>query len=140
MSIVNTEMSMLGGTASPLRLRMQRHDFGRTNIFSLFTEDGKAAAKTVGVGPVTRDQEIPTLVSLDQMACQILMDDLYAAGFRPTEAQGGNDQVQALKDHLADMRDLALGAASQHKIYMPTRQKEIEHYNKMADAKMAGVS
>lgn len=40
-------------------------------------------------------------------ACQALMDNLYAAGFRPTEAAGSAGQREALERHLEDMRTIA---------------------------------
>lgn len=37
---------------------------------------------------------------------QRLMDDLFRLGYRPTEAHAGDARVQAMKDHLEDMRRL----------------------------------
>lgn len=44
--------------------------------------------------------------SLGPTAAQQLMDDLWAAGVRPTEGQGSAGQIGAVQAHLADMRKL----------------------------------
>jgi hypothetical protein len=44
----------------------------------------------------------------DKLIClQGLMDDLWRLGYRPTEAHAGDARVQALNDHLEDMRAIA---------------------------------
>jgi hypothetical protein len=48
----------------------------------------------------------PTIRMHEQTA-QMLMDQLYAAGFRPTEAVDSRGELVATKAHLADMRALA---------------------------------
>jgi hypothetical protein len=48
----------------------------------------------------------PTFV-LDNDAAQYLMDNLFAAGFRPSEATGSAGQREALEQHLEDMRTIA---------------------------------
>jgi|SRR5579859_1101849 len=47
----------------------------------------------------------PTL-ELDGRAAQSLMDALWNEGLRPTEAKYPSEHVNALRDHLADMRKL----------------------------------
>jgi hypothetical protein len=44
--------------------------------------------------------------SLNQTDAQRLMDELYAAGVRPTEAAGSVGQLGAVQAHLQDMRKL----------------------------------
>lgn len=47
----------------------------------------------------------PTL-TIDNTAAQTLIDDLWAAGFRPTEGAGSAGQLAATQKHLEDMRTL----------------------------------
>lgn len=46
----------------------------------------------------------PAPFHLDNHAAQHLMDDLYRLGFRPTDAQVSAGQLEALQDHLTDMK------------------------------------
>ena len=70
-----------------------------------YTHDGH---QTVGmVQPlVVEDHErgmpIKPIGTVDEGACQHLMDDLWAAGFRPTNEPSG----EGIKAHLKDMRTL----------------------------------
>jgi hypothetical protein len=42
--------------------------------------------------------------------CKQLMDDLYAMGFRPTDAADNAGELKATKAHLKDMRDIVANA------------------------------
>ena len=44
------------------------------------------------------------VMTLDREACQIMLDDLYRAGFRPSAHVG--DEPSSVKAHLGDMRRL----------------------------------
>lgn len=41
---------------------------------------------------------------IDPTAAQVLMDDLWAAGLRPTEGKGSAGSLKATEKHLEDMR------------------------------------
>jgi hypothetical protein len=45
--------------------------------------------------------------SLDDVASQVLMDDLWACGVRPTEGSGSAGSLKATENHLDDMRKIA---------------------------------
>jgi hypothetical protein len=45
-------------------------------------------------------------VEIDTKAAQVLMDDLYACGIRPTEGAGSAGSFEAQRRHLEDMRSL----------------------------------
>jgi hypothetical protein len=51
----------------------------------------------------------PALFSLPPSAAQTLMDDLWAAGVRPTEGAGSAGAMAAVQKHLEDMRKIAFG-------------------------------
>ena len=46
---------------------------------------------------------MPT-ASISMQAAQILMDDLWSSGLRPTEGAGSAGSLRATEKHLADMR------------------------------------
>lgn len=46
----------------------------------------------------------PPTFSLSLTSAQILMDDLWNCGLRPTEARDGNEVIAAIKAHLADVQ------------------------------------
>ncbi len=48
----------------------------------------------------------PPILWLDKGQCQQLMDDLWAAGTRPTEGSGSAGSLAATERHLSDMRHL----------------------------------
>ncbi len=50
--------------------------------------------------------ESPSWIDLDNDSAQQLMDELWYAGFRPTEGSGSAGSLAATERHLADMRSL----------------------------------
>ena len=56
--------------------------------------------------------EIPKALPLDQKEAESLMDALWRAGIRPTRcADSEKGQLEAVRDHLKDMRQIAFSAA-----------------------------
>lgn len=49
---------------------------------------------------------VEPLMNLSNSEAQMLIDELYAAGLRPSQAMGSAGQLEAVKFHLADMREL----------------------------------
>lgn len=45
-------------------------------------------------------------MNITMVDAQVLMDELYAAGVRPTEGAGSPGQIAAMKEHLSDLRRL----------------------------------
>lgn len=72
-----------------------RHDFYRAT-----------PASYVASNPATANPDGP-LLRLDRRAAQHLMDDLYRAGFRPTDEAG---EVKAAKRHIESLEKLATTA------------------------------
>ena len=49
----------------------------------------------------------PPMMELSHDEAQMLMDELFAAGMRPSEDTGSTGQLAALQKHLEDMRAIA---------------------------------
>lgn len=52
-------------------------------------------------------QYTPPLVNLDMGTAQMLMDELWRCGLRPTEGSGSAGAMAAVEKHLDDMRSIA---------------------------------
>lgn len=69
-----------------------------------------AQGNAFGVNVEMREHEpgemVEPTLKIDDKAAQVLIDDLFAAGFRPTEGQGSAGQLKATEKHLDDMRRL----------------------------------
>lgn len=78
------------------------------------TPDGKAqAANPVAFGPqeLREGLKVPTALGLEASDCEALMDALWRAGIRPTRhSQEEKAELEAVRDHLKDMRQIAFSA------------------------------
>ena len=54
--------------------------------------------------------EIRPLLALRMEQAQVLMDDLWNAGVRPTEGAGSAGSMRAAQDHIKDLRRVAFKA------------------------------
>lgn len=95
-----------------LRIRVQKANwFFGTEL--IFYECGYDKA-VVNIGKLLmepfkpRGQAIPdeSRIIMDDKTSQILMDDLWSCGVRPTEGQGSAGAMAATTKHLGDMRTL----------------------------------
>lgn len=77
------------------------------NGVDLLVRDGDA----VGVNVVMERKEPGLMVDptmrISRGAAQMLVDDLWQAGFRPTEGTGSAGSLKATEKHLQDMRKIA---------------------------------
>jgi len=98
-----------------LHIRASRErTFDSINLF-VFNED--TTTHKVYQGKITF-KEVPeggrcdTTLELDRLnltmgnVAQVLMDDLWECGIRPSEGQGSAGQLKAVQDHLTDMRKI----------------------------------
>lgn len=53
-----------------------------------------------------RGEEVQPTALLTEEAAQVLMDDLYSAGLRPTEGKVSDRTLAAQTDHLKDLRSI----------------------------------
>ncbi len=95
-----------------LEIRVQKapHFFGTQMVFFERGFDNKIV--TVGELIMKERKEgvmIPpgSRLEIGDTAIQILMDDLWQCGFRPTEGTGSAGSLRATEKHLEDMRDIA---------------------------------
>lgn len=91
-------------------LRARGDGFGRGVELMLFRSlpDGRLEVAHNPTVQVYSDNELiprAALHCIDRQAAQQLMDDLYAAGIRPTNEQ----DVRGVAAHLEDMRAIAFG-------------------------------
>ena len=94
-----------------LKMRARRADigFGREKIdlyaFQKDSRGGSAAEKLVFVKQEPQFRLEP-FIEIESQEAQVLMDDLWEAGIRPTEARGSAGAMKAVQGHLADMRKI----------------------------------
>ena len=55
---------------------------------------------------VSETTETPEFACISKDTAQILMDDLWTCGIRPTEGQGSAGAMAAVQEHLKDLRKL----------------------------------
>jgi hypothetical protein len=64
------------------------------------------------VSPVKKEIEAgcsydyESLIEVDKNVCQDLVNDLWRLGFRPHEDIGSYGQLEAMKEHIKDLRDV----------------------------------
>jgi hypothetical protein len=59
---------------------------------------------------IADNAERKSLVTMRMQQAQVLMDDLWNAGIRPTEGAGSAGAMRAAQDHIADLRRVAFKA------------------------------
>lgn len=64
------------------------------------------AIKSVEIVETKEMESLGAFCLLSKAAAKELMDDLWRAGVRPTDAVSGDATMQATRDHLDDMRKL----------------------------------
>ncbi len=90
-------------------LRAQQTDWGDYIEFALIV-DHKFAGKMAVAEPATMVERsagmvVPAFASVPRQSAQVLMDDLWRAGLRPTEGDSPGE-LSATRGHLKDMRTL----------------------------------
>jgi len=78
----------------------------------IFLKMGNSVVKDITLEPHVEHCCYEPTFSIDHKAGQQLMDDLWAAGLRPTEAKGGESTLMAVENHLQDMRTLVQSVAN----------------------------
>lgn len=75
----------------------------------------KSVAKPLTLEPVENGEVIgqPTM-NLRPEEAQLLMDELWRCGLRPTEGTGSAGSLAATERHLSDMQHIAMGLLKKH--------------------------
>ena len=89
-----------------MEIRLRRNEWYRG--CQILVKEGNRFVKPIELDEKEHNGEIvsPTLRIEDENA-QTLMDDLWQAGFRPTEGSGSAGSLRATEKHLEDMRKIA---------------------------------
>lgn len=97
------------------KIKARRPDVGfgerGIDLWILLEEDGRFThfAKPPKMQPATEGEYMRPAATISPTAAQVLMDDLWSCGIRPSEGLPTAGQLEAVKYHLEDMRSLALG-------------------------------
>lgn len=79
----------------------------------LLVTHGNSYVSDVTMKTMDTEEYINPAFKLKPAAAQTLMDDLWVAGFRPTEGTGSAGQLAATQRHLEDMRSLIFNRVKQ---------------------------
>ena len=87
--------------------------YGGISILMREPGDVRTGKPTRVVGPLTL-KEIkpgeacgPPTLTMEREELQVLVDDLYQMGFRPSDGEHTTGQLRATENHLNDMRKIA---------------------------------
>ena len=101
---------MMDGDRSHVELRAQRSDYRRSLELMLVQRLG--GGKVAFGKPVEMEEydefvyvSDPTL-QLSEHAAQLLIDDLWTCGYRPSEGTGSVGALKAVQDHVKDLRKI----------------------------------
>lgn len=82
----------------------------KIGIFEIGDSGRRSIAKTVTFEEIQENVVIPEsqspLLHINQESAQLLMNDLWHLGVRPSDGTGSTGQLQATEKHLEDMRKL----------------------------------
>lgn len=91
-----------------LEVRIKRDPWRKTIGFAIIDDSNefKSVAQPLIMHDVNLHDEITPAFELHDEEAQLLLDELWRAGFRPTEGVENLGQLKATQDHLADMKKL----------------------------------
>lgn len=81
-----------------------------TNTFDMYlspaeaTQSGRRFAQSPEMVVVGEGNYTPPMLALRPVEAQTLLDELWRAGLRPKDGSGSAAQVEALRDHINDLR------------------------------------
>lgn len=73
----------------------------------LLVRDGTQYGIRVEMQPRGDGQNLDPTLTISETAAQVLMDDLWAAGIRPTEGAGSAGAMRRAEAHIEDLRKIA---------------------------------
>lgn len=91
-------------------IRVREIDFFNEFVVGIFEIDNnnKIVAEAVNIVMERKDPNTTSSspMKLKKEAAQVLMDDLWHCGIRPSNGEGSVGQIGALKEHLSDLRTI----------------------------------
>lgn len=98
-------------------IRAQAAPWSNGVELAIFSDDKKTRVKEVCLERVDDHSALVTEPSFEMSkdVAQVLMDDLWHAGLRPTEGTGSAGALRAVERHLEDMRTLVFASQSKPK-------------------------
>ena len=91
------------------RIQRDLHRMGCHMTFGMRHEDGRVDAVTeLKFEPIESGMVVPldAIFQLPDELGQTMIDELWQAGFRPSQAPVGEGRAQAMTEHLKDLRAL----------------------------------
>ena len=76
------------------------------NDIELLIRQGSCVARPIIMEKYDDGNYCPPTTSIKLDSAQVLMDDLWNAGVRPTEGSGSSGSLRATESHLSDMRKI----------------------------------
>ena len=73
-------------------------------------QNGDTKVATIQWETISANAEMRPLLLIRKEQAQVLMDDLWNAGIRPTEGAGSAGAMRAAEHHIADLRRVAFKA------------------------------
>jgi hypothetical protein len=70
------------------------------------TDNRRSVATNITMATVKEGEMIQPSMELSKTSAQLLMDDLWHAGLRPSEGSGSAGSLRATERHLSDMRKI----------------------------------
>jgi hypothetical protein len=91
-----------------LKIRANRDPWSRFVELAVIFDQGKKtfSAKRLEIVEHDPSMVVEPFISIYPGAAQLLMDDLWQAGIRPSEGTGSAGALAATQDHLKDIRRL----------------------------------
>ncbi len=77
-----------------------------SNSIELLIKDGESVATNIIMTKFDRDVYVDPSLKLSNESAQLLIDELWKAGLRPSEGTGIAGSLKATERHLEDMRTL----------------------------------
>ena len=79
-------------------------------VFGPRLNNGDTRVGTIQWETISENAEMKPLILMRNDQAQVLMDDLWNAGIRPTEGAGTAGAMRAAEHHIADLRRVAFKA------------------------------
>lgn len=89
----------------PTEIRARAEPYA--DAIGIFIQQGKSAARQIVMETMAEGEFRTPLVRLGIHEAQMLIDDLWSAGLRPTAGKQSEGMVSATEAHLRDMRAIA---------------------------------